>query len=155
MAPSTITENRFFRREDSSADGQRVFPLFREGLNRSPEVGFAPALELGAESWSALRNPEVTGPLLDAALEDGDAPTGVYLLAGIRAFERQNDQQAKTLFEELQHRAAQSPDTAFTLLATRLYLLKTLWEMGKHQQAFEQLDRFRQTQPMIEKLPGL
>lgn len=149
------SESRFFRSDNSHADGLQVFPLFRESLNRSPAVGFAPALKWVAESWSALRSPEMTGPLLDAALAAGDAPTGVQLLAGIRAFERQNDQQAKTLFEELQNRAAQSPDTAYTLLATRLYLLKTLWEMGKHQQAFEQLDRFRQTQPMIEKLPGL
>jgi len=149
------SESRFFKREHTQADSLVYFPLFRESLSRRPEVGFAAGLELIAQESCWLRSPEVTGPLLEAAQTQADTPTGVKLLLGIRAFERQNDQQAKAIFEELQHLAARSADTAFTLLATRLYLLKTLWELGKHQQAFEQLDRFRHTQSTLEKQPGL
>ena len=149
------SESRIFKRTATEHDSQVYFPLFRESLNRRPGVGFAPGLALTAKETCWLRSPEVTGPLLDAAQTQANTPTGVKLLLGIRAFERQNDQQAKDIFEELQHLAARSADTGFTLLATRLYLLKTLWEMGKHQMAFEQLDRFRHTQATIEKQPAL
>jgi glycosyltransferase involved in cell wall biosynthesis/Tfp pilus assembly protein PilF len=148
-------ENRIFKAHSVDFDSQFCFPLFRASINRSKQTGFAEPGLLQADSLSWARSPEVVGPLLDLASKEAVCDPAVKLLAGIRAFERQNDTLAKEIFEELQHPDEKFKDSDFIYLAARLYLLKTNWELGQHQQAFEQLDRVRQSHPLLENQPGL
>ncbi|PIQ28250.1 hypothetical protein COW36_04560 [bacterium (Candidatus Blackallbacteria) CG17_big_fil_post_rev_8_21_14_2_50_48_46] len=146
------SEARIFLAQDASLAAQRFFPLFRDHADRSNLSTWGKLLAKEI-SWS--RSPEVVGPLLDAALTEPAPDARIRLLAAIRAFERQNDSLAVSLFQALVDQADTVSEQGFSQLAARLYQLKVLWEKGLKQETFEQLDRFRQKYPQLEQQPGL
>lgn len=145
----TSCEPRLFQAQDAEGDRAVIFPLFRDRLD-VPGTGL---LQLRAESFSWSRSPEVVGPLLESALAADSVDPRLHLLAGIRAFERQSDAEAQRIFENLLR--LESEPAVYSQLAARVFLIKTLWERGLKNEAFEYLDQFRKQFPRLESLPAL